>query len=269
MRATNSLARWGLAACLVGSASLVQAQETGFTKEFKLRFGYAMTPKDHLRGEAEGFGLNLGWGMGTAGKIALELGYFYKTGDNFYTLADGSKLPAAGFEPYIADLSKSAEDKRNEFSGFAVRLSYQNKLDEKWDWQAGLQMGAKFKHQYVGDVRSTNWGGDWNPASADSWRDLYNGTPVEGGLNISPYLGVNYNFDKDSSLEMNILFLRYNAIEYKHYAGTASSYDPGYPGWSVPPYGRVSSSSTVWQYDRLEENSRMVPHIEFAYVFHF
>ena len=222
MRATNSLARWGLAACLVASASLVQAQETGFTKDFKLRFGYAPSPKDHLRGESEGLGLNLGYAMGGAGKVALELGYFYKTGDNYYTLPDASLKNAGLTTPMVTSLSQSAEDKRNEFSGFAVRLSYQNKLAGDWDYQGGLQFGAKFKHQYVGDVR-----GGWSAGStsASDWRDLYNGTPVNGGMNVSPYLGASYRFDKDSSLEMNVLFLRYEAIEYKHYAGTAAVND--------------------------------------------
>lgn len=283
MRATNSLARWGLAACLVGSVGLVQAQETGFVKDFKLRGGYALSSKDHLRPWSQGFGLNLGWAAGSIGKFGLELGYFYKTGDPYYTLADGSRV-GAGLDAYDARLAKSADDKRNEFSGFTARLSYQNKLTEKWEYQVGLQLGGKFKHQYVGDHRSVNlpdpgaptdpnrhigWGGDWQGVSSGSWRELYNGTPVEGGLNVSPYLGMSYNFDKDSALEMNVLLLRYKSIEYKHYAGTASHMDPGYPGWAYPPHGPVSSSDAVFPYDYLEENNRMVPHIEFAYVFHF
>lgn len=271
MRATNSLARWGLAACLVGSVGLVQAQETGFVKDFKLRGGYALSSKDHLRPWSQGFGLNLGWAAGSIGKFGLELGYFYKTGDPYFTLADGSRVEA-GRNPYVATLSKSADDKRNEFSGFTARLSYQNKLTEKWEYQVGLQLGGKFKHQYVGDHRGESWGGDWSgpsPAMNASWRELYNGTPVEGGLNVSPYLGMSYNFDKDSTLEMNVLLLRYKSIEYKHYAGTASHLDPGYGGWSYPPHGPVSSSDAVFPYDYLEENNRMVPHIEFAYVFHF
>jgi hypothetical protein len=309
MRATNSLARWGLAACLVGSAGLVQAQETGFVKDFKLRGGYALSSKDHLRPWSQGFGLNLGWAAGSIGKFGLELGYTYKTGDTYFTQADGSMVTASPTttdhtpggvamltDPFWADMSKSAEDKRNEFSGFTLRLSYQNKINENWEYQAGLQLGGKFKHQYVGDVRSgaswgsrvvngvteygyygAGWGGDWSGPSANSWRDLYNGTPVEGGVNVTPYLGVSYNFDKDSSLEMNVVFLRYTAIEYKHYAGTGvdstgapgSGYDPGYPGWGYPPHGRVSSSDAIFPYDKLEKNNRMVPHIEFAYVFHF
>lgn len=270
MRATNSLARWGLAACLVASAGLVQAQETGFFKDFKLRGGYAPTSKDHLRPWMQGFGLNLGYSAGSIGKFGLELGYMYKTGDPYYTLADGSRVPT-DWQPYLgpADLSKSADDKRNELSGFTVRLSYEYKLTDTWSFDGGLQIGGKFKHQYVGDHRSAGWGGDWSGPAANSWRDVYNGTPVEGGANISPFFGASYAIDKDSSLEMNLLLLRYNAIEYKHFAGTGSDYDPGYPGWAYPPHGPVSASDARFPYDKLEKSSRMVPHIEFAYVFHF
>lgn len=253
MRATNSLARWGLAACLIGgSAGLLQSQDTGFSKDLKIRLGYATSTKDDLRHYYQGFGLNLGYGVGP-GKIGLELGYFYNTGDPYITTPDATRI-SAGLQ--AVNTARMIEDKRNELAGFTVRASWQQKINETWDWQAGLQIGTKFKHQYVADVQSDT------TSTGTAWRDLYNGTPQEGGFNVSPYAGVNWKIDKDSSFEINVMLLRYKAIEYRHYAGTGS-YD------SAGTTPGVSDPTVPWPYDKLEKNDRLVPHLEIAYVFHF
>lgn len=252
MRATNSLARWGLAACLVvGSAGLLKAQDTGFSHDFKLRLGYTPSSKDHLRGDYQSFGWNFNYGVG-AGKVGFELGYMYMTGDPYITAPDESRIPA-GYAP--VDPAKVVEDKRNELSGFTVRLTWAQKLSDEWDWQAGLQVGPKFKHQYVADVHST--------AEGTTWEDTYNGTPVKGGFsNLSPFGGVTWKLDTDSSLELNLMLLRYDAIEYHHYAGTGTYYRGGtQDGLNDPKAG--------FPYDKLDKHSRMVPHFEIAYVFHF
>lgn len=255
MIGANSLVRWGLAACLCASWSPLQSQETGFTKEVKFRFGYTPSPKDHLRGPYTGFGLNLGYGIGV-GRLGLELGYFYKTGDNYFTQPDASRLPAGQLPMNPA---KSVEDKRNELSGYSARISFSRAFVTDWRWQAGLQVGTKFKHQYVGDAQST----PWDAASGNAaWRDFYLGVRNEGGLNPSLYGGAIWKLDKDSSLEINVMLLNYKAIEYHHYVGTASRYDTGDPG-------RRSSANATFPMDALEKHSRIVPHVEIAYVFHF
>jgi hypothetical protein len=254
MRATNSLARWGLAACLVGSVGL-QAQDTGFSNDFKLRLGFTPTAKDNLRRNYQGFGWNLGYGLGV-GRIGLELGYLYNTGDPYETTPDYSRVPV---DKQAVDPTQVVEDKRNELSGFTARLSWQQKINEGWNWQAGLQIGTDFKHQYVCDVHSL---GDRTKSTA-AWEDTYNGTPKKGGFsNISPYAGVSWNVDSDSSLEFNLMLLRYDAIEYHHYAGT---------GTYIPSGDQMglNNVSVPWRYDKLDSHNRMVPHIEIAYVFHF
>ena len=255
MIGANRLVRWGLVACLGASLSPLQSQDTGFSKEIKFRLGYTPSPKDHLRGPYTGFGLNLGYGIGV-GRVALELGYFYKTGDNYIAQPDAARLPVGQLPMNTA---KSVEDKRNELSGFAARVSFSRALMADWRWQAGLQMGTKFKHQYVGDAQSTPWDA---AAGTAAWRDFYLGVPEQGGLNPSLYGGVIWKVDKDSSLELNVVLLNYKAIEYHHYVGTGTVYDTGDPG-------RRSSASTSFPLDSLEKHSRIVPHAEIAYVFHF
>lgn len=247
--------RWGLVACLCGSLSPLRSEDTGFSKEFKFRLGYTPSPKDHLRGPYTGFGLNLGYGTGI-GRLGLELGYIYKTGDNYITTPDASALTAAQLPMSAA---KSVEDKRNQLDGFTVRTSLSRDLAENWRWQAGLQFGGKYKHQYVGDTQSSPWDAGTGTAG---WRDFYLGTPTKGGLNPTPFAGVIWKADKDSSLELNLVLLGYQSLEYHHYAGTGSAYANGASG----PY---STPATSFPKDTLAKKTSSVPHLEIAYVFHF
>lgn len=255
MIGANRWVRCGMFLSLVGWLNPMQAQDVGFSKAFKVRMGYNPSPKDHLRAAYTGFGLNLGYGLGP-GRLGLEAGYFYQTGDTYFGLADGSKLPAGALPMNAA---KSMEDKRNQLSGFTVRASYSSRINDAWRWQAGLQFGGGFKHQYVGDTQSQAWGVSSGNAA---WRDFYVGVPVEGGLNPAPYGGFTWKVDKDSSLEFNVLLVNYTAIEYRHYAATGTVYQTGEPG-------RRSTDVTAFPMDGLEKTRRLVPHAEVAYVFHF
>lgn len=253
-KAMNAL-RGGLLVCMCGSLMPLQAQETGFSKAFKFRLGYAPSPKDHLRAPYSGFGLDLGYGLGL-GRIGLELGYIYKTGDNYFPQADTSRLDPSQLP---ANQAKSMEDKRNQFAGFTVRTTFSRSLAQDWRWQAGLQFGGTFTHQYVGDTQSSPWDAT---TGAAGWRDFYLGVPTKGGLNPSPFGGVTWMVDKDSSLELNVMLLSYTAIEYHHFSGTGTSYVNSASG----PY---SDGNTVFPSDRLDKSSRVVPHFELAYVFRF
>ncbi|MBI1753876.1 MAG: hypothetical protein HY014_09335 [Acidobacteria bacterium] len=254
IKAVN-MVRWGLVACLCASLSPMRAQDTGFSKEFKFRLGYAQNPKDHMRAPYTGFGLNLGYGIGV-GRLGLELGYFYKTGDTYITRPDDSALGAAQLPMNPA---KSVEDKRNQLAGFSVRTAFSRELAENWRWQAGLQFGGTFKHQYVGDTQSLPWDAGTGTAG---WRDFYLGTPTKGGLNPTPFGGVSWKADKDSSVELNLVLLNYQAIEYHHFAGTGTVYVSSASG----PH---SSVDTAFPSDSLAKKNRLVPHLEIAYVFHF
>lgn len=255
MIGTNRIVRCGRVLSIFALLGPLQAQDVGFSKDFKVRLGYNPSPKDHLRSSYTGFGLNVGYGLGP-GRINLEAGYFYQTGDNYFGLPDTSQIPSGALP---LNPTKSMEDKRNELSGFAMRLSYSARLNPTWRWQAGLQLGTSFKHQYVGDSQSNAWG---VPSGSAAWRDFYLGTPREGGLNPAPYGGVTWKVDKDSSLEFNLVLLNYQSLEFHHYAGTGVGYTTGDPG-------RRSTSATTFPLDSLEKKRRLSPHVEIAYVFHF
>lgn len=236
-----------------------QAQELGFSKDLKVRLGYGLQAKDELRQTSLGFGLNLGYGT-SIGRFSAELGYYYKTGDSFFP-ATGGAVPAP-LSP--VDPVNSGDSRRNQLDGFSVRFSYERRLNPEWAWQAGLMVGGtRFKHDYFGDVRST----DWNATNPESWRDTYSGTPVESGLKVSPFVGVSYALTPHSSLEFNLLVLNYTALDYVHHPGSgayAFSTDPA----SDPSAGQIADHN-AFPADGVTKSNRLVPHFEFGYVIHF
>jgi len=258
---------------MAGSLGL-QAQEatSNLSLDWKMRLGYAPSSKDNLRQSALGFGFNVGYKVGQ-GKIGAELGYTYKTGDNYYTTPDTSRI---GSREAI-DLTKTVQDKRNEFEGLTLRLSYQQDFNTTWAWQAGLQLGGKFHHQVIGDTRSVNYSGATAASvSANSWRDLYNDTPTQSGLNPSPFAGVIWHLDKDSSLEFNVLLLNYSSVDYRHYAG-AGNYAGTYSGHagvhqetgSSTWVGPIVTDVEGFSQDQKVKSTSITPHLEITYTLHF
>lgn len=240
-------------------------QDRGFSKDLKIRMAYGLKAEDHLRASSIGLGFNVAYGS-SAGRIGLEMGYYYKTGDQYIEPIQGS-APA----PLSAlNLAKSGDARRNQLDGFALRLSFQRSINDQWDWHAGVMLGGtRFTHEYVGDMQGADWNGD-NP---NSWRDTYSGTPVEGGMKISPYGGASMKVSEYSSLELNLMLLNYTAVNYIHHPGTASP-APG----TTNPYPFPSDMSNnpgglgthnAFPGDGLEKKNRLTPHLELAYVFRF
>ena len=239
----------------------LRAEEPLFTRDFKLRTGYGLATKDNLRPASLSLGFNFGYAL-AAGRLGLEVGYFYKSGDQYIEPVQGQAN--AALSP--VNLDKSGDSRRNTIEGLALRLSFERPIDEDWNWQAGLMIGGtKFKHEYVGDVE----GGSWNADNPVSWRDNYYGTPTGGATRISPYAGVSYRIGDHSSLELNLLLLNYTALNYVHHPGADPSVyyfdtDPA----DVAGAGRIAPMNG-FPADTLERSNRLVPHLEFGYIFHF
>jgi hypothetical protein len=234
----------------------------GFSKDFKLRMGYGLQTKDHLRASSVGLGFNVAYGT-PDGKFGVELGYYYKTGDQYIEPVLGeAPTPLSPVDP-----ARSGDSRRNQLDGFAMRLSFQRAIDEEWDWQAGIMLGGtRFKHEYVGDIQGQNWNGS-NP---NSWRDTYSGTPEQGGLKASPYAGISVKAGPASSLELNVMLVSYTAINYVHHPGTAVGTGNPYPfpaDMSSNPGGL--GAHNAFPGDSLEKKNRLVPHLELAYVLRF
>ncbi len=244
-------------ALTLGACVPLQAQETGVVGDLKVRTAWSPSPKDQLSGGSLGFGVNLAWDT-SWGQAGVEIGYYYKTGNDYFLPPQG-QVPE-GLQP--ADPNNSGDARRNQLDGLSLRFSLQRKLAEDWDWQAGLMVGGtRFRHEYHGQIQSVNWVNptDSNaPTAADTWADTFSGVKQESGLTASPYVGFTWKMTNRSSLEFNLMALSYTAVEYVHNAASATTYDAnrisihnGFPG------------------DSFTKSSRYVPHLEFAYVFHF
>jgi hypothetical protein len=245
----------GMAAALTVLSCLpIHAQESGVVGDLKVRTAWSPSPQDHLSGTSLGFGLNFAWDT-KLGQAGVEVGYYYKTGDDYFLGPNGSRLPAGLQAP---DPANSGDARRNQLDGFALRLSLQRKLVEDWDWQAGLMIGGtRFRHEYKGQIESVNWANDGS-GGTDTWADTYSGVKTESGMAVSPYIGLTWNMTKRSSLEFNLMALSYKAVEYVHYAGTSPSYD-----------ANQISAHNNFPGDGFVKSTRYVPHLEFGYVFHF
>lgn len=246
---------------LVLAATALGAQQPGtITKDFKLRTGYGLQTKDNLHASTMSLGFNVAYNLQDA-KVGLELGYFYKAGDQYIQPPSGDA--PADLTPI--NLANSGDSRRNTLEGLSLRLSYQRKIDEDWSWQAGLMLGGtQFKHEYVGDMQSLSW----SSANPTSWRDFYYGTPTSGGVKVSPYVGAAWKVGDHTSLEFNLLLLNYTALSYVHHPGTATSYALDTNPYSDPSVGRIGPDN-AFPLDTLEKTNRLIPHLEFGYIFHF
>ncbi len=243
---------------LVGALAVVaglplSAQDSGVVGDLKVRAGWATSSKDHLSATSLGFGLNLSVAT-SLGKAGVELGYYYKTGDDYFLAPQGT-IPG---EMQPADPANSGDARRNQLDGLSLRLSLQNRLAETWDWQGGLMLGGtRFRHEYKGQIQSRNWVSDGSGGAA-TWADTFSGVKEEGGVKVSPYVGLTWKMTSRSSLEFNLMALNYSAVEYVHKAGSSPSYDAN----------RISIHNN-FPGDSFTKTTRFVPHLEFAYVFHF
>lgn len=253
MRATKSLTRWVWAALALGTLGL-QAQETGISTAFKLRGLLSSTAKDHgLTNGVFGHGISLGYGMGLEvgwgigpGRITGEVGYSVTTGDAF--LAEVAKLPIHGTGVAVT-AGNSFESRKNKLDGLLLRVGYEAPLAENLTWRAGLQFGGtKFTHQVVGNINGTV-GADPDavpPVPGTPFHDSYWHVGTKTSMTPSPYGGVTYSFDANSSLEIGLLLLQYKALDYRHVVNSATN-----------------------QFDTVGEKKRSVPTLEIAYVFRF
>jgi hypothetical protein len=251
----------GLLLLATSMAPLAAQEPPGFAGDLKFHLGYTPSPKDNLRCASETVGVNLSWGT-AYGRLGLELGWAYWTGDGF--IQPVGTAPAT-MAPVTA--SHSGDSRRNDLSGLMARLTLQRPTGiADLQWQVGLQLGgSKWNQQYFGDVS----GGYKDTVSPNTWawRDTYSGNLPQSGIGISPLAGVAWRLSEKGSLECNLVIRNYRSREYVHLPGTASTYAPGtdYQGYATSPI----SGHNAFPLDPTRTHSRWQPQLEIAYVFHF
>lgn len=244
----NPLQQLGRFAAIVALGStLAMAAETGFDTQLKLRVGYSLQNKkeDHLTQRVLGFGLDFGYTT-SFGRFGLEAGYQYKPGDQYQYDAVNGSIPSPD-ATVVINPAQTADLRRNSFQGLTVRASYEYALDDAWALRGGIQFGgARFKHEYVGQVGGTRNGA----AFTDAYQATPTNSPSAGHL-FSPFIGFSYKITESSSVEVHVIGIDYQAANYVHVAGTATG-----------AADRTAQGALVL-------TDRRVPHLEVGYVFHF
>ena len=192
------------------------------------------------------------------GKVTCEVGYQFKTGNEYN--ADLGTMDLAT-DKITINQAFSVNSQKNKLDGILVRLGYGAALSAAWEWKAGLQFGgAKFTNQAIGFITdgTIDSGGNLNNAS---YLDTYAAANSKTTIAISPFAGMVFHLDPSSSFEVGLLLLNYKSFLYNHVAGTETT-DPASPDPAYVWGGHDSQDSYV-------EKNRLVPHVEFAYVFHF
>lgn len=234
------------------------AEEPGLDVAFKLRGAIqAASAKDGLGSKVLGMGLELSAPLGK-GRVFCEVGYQFKPGNE--SRADLADMQRATAHTVI-NPDFSVNSQKNKVEGAMVRLGCGGALNTSWAWKAGLQLGgAKFYNQAIGHITdgTIDNTGLLNDAS---YLDTYAAVNTKSFLAVSPFGGLSYRVDASSSIEFGILFLNYKTYIHNHVAGTEVT-DPVSPDPSYVWGGHTGQDSFI-------QKSRLVPHFEVAYVFHF
>lgn len=226
-------------------AGLAGAAEPPLRAGLAFRTGNTFSGKDHLNDNLLGVGVSVDRALSETWSARLELSYLYKPGRSYR----GVILAPAPGKP-VASPSRSGEFKKNRLDALGLRGSGLFKLSDELSLVAGAQLGkSRFTHEYIGQTVD---------ASA-TYYDTYNGVPTESVLHISPFVGMEWAYDKNFVFEVNLLGLSYTAIDFRHTPGSALvSGDKNKPG-----------SNLVYAGDERATSRRMLPTLEVGCRFRF
>jgi len=238
-----------LMAIVLGMPAFAQEQ-TGVDLQFRARTGYGLDSKDNLTHRTIGLGLELGYTT-SIGRFAGEVGFQYKPGDQYaYDWRSAPKLEGIELQPALC-----GDNRQTSLQGLTFRATYEYDLSGGSMIRGGIQVGgAKFRQ----DVRANVAYKNPSVYGTANITDAYAGNFTQSEVALSPFIGFGYRMGRNSAFEVNLLGLSYKAIDYVHVAGTGNTANGG---TNNPGFNNSK--------DYFEKNSRMVPHIEIAYVFRF
>ena len=249
------------------AAQIASAQEDALVYGLKFHLGYCPSPKDQLRPSDQLIGINLGKGT-SFGRVELELGWFYKTGDPYVEPVGQATNPV----PVSRDFSGDA--RRADLNGLYGRLTLhrpflQDRLGDGFTWHAGLQlMGAKWDQQYFGDVSGGTVADSSTGNMTWQWRETYMGHARGSSLSVTPLVGLGWFSGHRGGVELNLSLLNYRSRNYVHVPGMASNYRTDLTnedGDVVSPTADLNDCPL----DSTVSKTRWVPRLELVYVYRF
>lgn len=276
------LALAGLA--LAGPAAAAAEKAPAVSFEVRGRLGFALSQPNGLQRHGIGLGFGATFATPLPGRIGVEVGYAYKPGN--YYLEPIQDLPAtitwvnpttgvAGqVTPNPIDRTYAAADARiNCLEGLSIRAWYEGSftlMGKARGWHAGFQIGgAQFKHEVRGDIASKPWGMlNSTTPQPGSWRDNYWYAEKSHNVPVSPYVGVSTALLPDTRLEVNLVLLRYQSLNYIHVTGSGTYTLVKDSGSTPRPIGMLSGPN-VFPSDRVATRQQIAPHLEVGFSYHF
>ena len=253
-------------ALLLAMPLRAESAEGPVDTRFNLRVGgTASTLKDHLDGRTFGMGFEVGYTQ-PWGRVSAEVGYIYNSGQEY--LDNNASLR---FAPgATVDNRFSADGRKNQLDGMALRFAYRSLPKEDWGWNAGLMLNfTRFKQEYLATVADGNTPQITSAVKAPmsaTYLDTYNGTLSKSAIGFSPFVGITYTIDRNSAIQVNLLLLNYTAANYVHVAGTLPK--PAGTEWNDTGLNSVYLGGHIGQ-DHVDTTTRFVPRFELAYSFCF
>jgi len=247
---------------LAGVLAAAQGEGLALQTEAKLRAGFGLTRPDQLRQGTLGLGLGVS-AWTPVGRVGVEAGYFYKSGDAYLAPID---TPQAGMAK--VDVLRSFDRRKNDLDGIQVRISLERPLEAGWHWQAGLMiLGANYHHQVQADMQSEDWKPVTTQPAQGLWRDTYSSWKSERSLGFSPFVGLRVELHESSRLEFNALLLNYRTTQYVHTPGSGT-YRTDLKDVTGKPVGPLADHN-AFPGDHRTSTTRFVPHLEVGYAFQF
>jgi hypothetical protein len=238
-----------LAALLALASCASFAQDSGFDVKLNTRAGIELSSNpDNLQQRMFGLGIEVGYAL-AFGKLSAEVGYQYKPGNQYLTDVMATRLSTAFGDYPVIDPTFSVDSKKNRVAGIYGRLTYEMPFsNSKWSAKVGVQVGgAQFRQEYIG--QTYGW---WDDASITAdYLDSYVGQLQKTAMAVSPFIGMNYRIDPNSSVSVELISIAYTSINYNHIAASTS----GYNTRNDPHFETTQSQSR--------------PHLVVGYSFHF
>lgn len=200
------------------TASFLGAEDLPMNPGLKLHYGLTggNLHEDMNANSMLGLGITLDFAKIGQGTVFGELNYSYFAGldyaQQFAPRASGGTLFPGG--RVYADTS--ADNRKNQASGFGVKAGYRAPLGWGWNWQGGLSLDSlKYEQQASGQL-------------------LYNTPPVSESiattshtnkLNVGAFAGLQFPFGEAFAFEVNLATVGYSSINYlpKVYTGAAAA----------------------------------------------
>ena len=211
------------------AASSIQAADLPMSPGLKLHYGMTQgnLHQDLNANSMLGIGLTLDLAKVGQGTVFGELTYSYFAGLDFAKQFDPKATPFVSGTPGGTVFpggrvyaNTSADNRKNQLTGFDVRGGYRAPLGWGWNWQAGLSLESlKYEQQASGQLFYNT--PTILTTQASPFNESIATTSHTNKMNLGAFGGLQFPFGEAFSFEVNLATVGYSSINYvpKVYSG--------------------------------------------------